>query len=63
MLVATHRGFEIVQASVMVIALGHPGFTQIEIECERSLEGLSRFLPESGRWWKIRRVVAARIDV
>ena len=63
MLVTTHRGFEIVHASVMVIALGHPGFTQIKIECERGLEGLSRLLPESGRWLKIRRVVAARIHV
>src|SRR6266480_3647733 len=47
----------------MVIALGHPGFTQIEIEFERGLEGLPRLLPEGDRWLKIRRVIAARIHV
>jgi len=50
----THCGFEIVHASVMVIALGHPGFTQSEIECERGLEeARSRIPPESDSWLKI----------
>ena len=46
MLVTTLRGFEIVHASVVVIALSQPGFTQIEIECERGLKGLVESLAD-----------------
>src|SRR5258707_6246083 len=63
LLKVTHRSVVILQAGVVVIALGYYGLAEIGLKSERSFGCLPRLFPEGDGWLKTLYDVAARIDV
>src|SRR5215468_82524 len=58
----THGGVIILQAGVVIIALGEDGLAEIRLKREGGFGGLPRLFPQSDCWLKILCQIAARID-
>ena len=59
----THRSVVIVQAGVVIIALGQDGLAQIGLKSERGFGRLPRLFTQSDCWLKSQCEVAERIRV
>src|SRR5262249_40025186 len=59
----TRAGVVILQASVVIIALGQDGLAEIGLKPEGSFGGLPCFFPQSGRWLKTERNVTNGVDI
>src|SRR5437660_8784471 len=63
LLKVTHCGVVILQAGVVVIALGHYGLAKVGLKSERGFSCLPRLFTEGERWLKSQCEVAVRFHV
>src|SRR5262249_38660240 len=59
----TRAGVVILQASVVIIALGQDGLAEIGLKREGGFGGLPYFFSQGGRWLKTERNITNGVDI